>query len=156
MVLAHGALVEHDIPDDEDNADSRSRTRSRSRRSTIDQLVITPLGRLLSDLPVDLAIGRMLIMASLFRCSEPVLTLAAGMAVPSPLSSITSLRTSSEASGNLQQTRLQRAEALEAYESDNGDPFTVSNIFDEWIMVLLFLLDPFLFPALEWFLQNLH
>jgi HrpA-like RNA helicase len=45
---------------------------------------LTPMGRLLSNLPVDVSIGKILIMGSLFNQVESVLTLAAALSVQSP------------------------------------------------------------------------
>ena len=44
-----------------------------------DTLPLTALGTYLAKLPVDIHIGKMLIMGSLFKCIEPVLTLAAAL-----------------------------------------------------------------------------
>ena len=48
--------------------------------------VLTPLGFHLATLPVDARIGKMLIFAAIFRCLDPVLTIAASMSVRSPFS----------------------------------------------------------------------
>ncbi|VDD82699.1 unnamed protein product [Mesocestoides corti] len=93
-------------------------------RCNEDQVSITPLGRLLADLPVDLAIGRILIMASLFRLTEPVLNLAAGVAVQNPIGAARS-----------GESRLRQAEALQPFESDHGTPFMIADIFDEWVQM---------------------
>jgi HrpA-like RNA helicase len=45
---------------------------------------LTPMGRLLANLPVDVSIGKILIMGSLFNQVESVLTLAAALSVQSP------------------------------------------------------------------------
>ncbi|CAH8511183.1 unnamed protein product, partial [Schistosoma rodhaini] len=87
-------------------------------------LTVTPLGQLLSDIPVEFSIGRMLIMASLLRLTNPVLSLAAGMAIQCPLLPYTAF-------SGAEQTR--RIDALAEYESDHGDAFTLVNVFDEWI-----------------------
>jgi len=42
------------------------------------------MGKMLSKLPVDLLLGKMLIMGSLFYQIEPVLSLAAALSVQSP------------------------------------------------------------------------
>ncbi|XP_033630988.1 probable ATP-dependent RNA helicase DHX34 isoform X1 [Asterias rubens] len=83
---------------------------------------LTSIGRLLADLPVDVVIGKMLIMATVFKMIEPVLCIAASLSVQSPFTS-----------------RAHRdSEAMTArrpLESDHGDPFTLLNAFDEWIQV---------------------
>lgn len=45
---------------------------------------LTTVGRLLSRLPVDLPLGKMLLMGSLFHQVEPVLSLAAALSVQTP------------------------------------------------------------------------
>ncbi|KAK4469233.1 hypothetical protein MN116_006806 [Schistosoma mekongi] len=87
-------------------------------------LTVTPLGQLLSDIPVEFSLGRMLIMASLLRLVEPVLSLAAGMAIQCPLLPHTSFSGAEQA---------RRVDSLSEYESDHGDAFTLVNVFDEWI-----------------------
>ncbi|KAH8859715.1 putative ATP-dependent RNA helicase DHX34 [Schistosoma japonicum] len=73
-------------------------------------LTVTPLGQLLSDIPVEFSLGRMLIMASLLRLVEPVLSLAAGMAIQCPLLPHTAF-------SGAEQTR--RVDLLSEYESDH-------------------------------------
>ncbi len=45
---------------------------------------LTPLGFHLAALPVDVRIGKMMLYACIFRCLDPVLTIAAGMSLRSP------------------------------------------------------------------------
>jgi ATP-dependent RNA helicase DHX29 len=45
---------------------------------------ITPMGRLLSKLPTDVHLGKFLLMATLFRCLDPALTIAATLNSKSP------------------------------------------------------------------------
>ncbi|XP_050334370.1 ATP-dependent DNA/RNA helicase DHX36 isoform X1 [Bactrocera neohumeralis] len=45
---------------------------------------LTPLGMHLARLPVDPQIGKMLVMAALFRCMDPITTVAAGLSFKSP------------------------------------------------------------------------
>lgn len=45
---------------------------------------LTPLGRALSRLPVDISIGKMLLMGCVFQQIQPVLTMAAALSVQSP------------------------------------------------------------------------
>lgn len=42
------------------------------------QYNITPLGRILAHLPIHPQLGRMLLLGVLFRCIDPILTVAAG------------------------------------------------------------------------------
>lgn len=45
---------------------------------------ITPMGRLLSKLPTDVHLGKFLLTATLFRCLDPALTIAATLNSKSP------------------------------------------------------------------------
>lgn len=45
---------------------------------------ITPMGRLLSKLPTDVHLGKFLLIATLFRCLDPALTIAATLNSKSP------------------------------------------------------------------------
>nr|XP_014718516.2 probable ATP-dependent RNA helicase DHX34 isoform X1 [Equus asinus]XP_014718517.2 probable ATP-dependent RNA helicase DHX34 isoform X1 [Equus asinus]XP_044615936.1 probable ATP-dependent RNA helicase DHX34 isoform X1 [Equus asinus]XP_044615937.1 probable ATP-dependent RNA helicase DHX34 isoform X1 [Equus asinus]XP_044615938.1 probable ATP-dependent RNA helicase DHX34 isoform X1 [Equus asinus] len=83
---------------------------------------LTPIGSLLAQLPVDVVIGKMLILGSTFRLAEPVLTIAAALSVQSPFTR--------SAQGN-----PECAAARRPLESDQGDPFTLFNIFNAWVQV---------------------
>ncbi|CAL8468067.1 g7606 [Coccomyxa elongata] len=85
---------------------------------------LTPLGSVLSCLPVDVHIGKMLILGSVFHVIDPVLTIAAALSVQSPF-----LRLPSES--DAEGIRERRS----ALESQHGDPFTLLAVFDEWIKV---------------------
>ena len=83
----------------------------------------TPLGSLVSQLPVDIEVGRMLVVASILHqnCSLPAvldnsLTLAAALS----LSSHVFLREKSASS------------TVQEYDSPLGDLFTVLNIYNQW------------------------
>lgn len=45
---------------------------------------ITPMGRILSKLPMDVHLGKFLLIAALFRCLDPALTIAATLNGKSP------------------------------------------------------------------------
>jgi HrpA-like RNA helicase len=45
---------------------------------------LTPLGAILASLPVDIHIGKMLVLGSVLGCFEAVLTVAAALSVQSP------------------------------------------------------------------------
>ncbi|XP_051900606.1 probable ATP-dependent RNA helicase DHX34 [Pristis pectinata] len=81
---------------------------------------LTTVGKLLADLPVDVVIGKILILGSTFDLVEPVLTLAAALSLQSPF---------------LRQAGLECATARKPLESDQGDPFTLLNAFEEWLQV---------------------
>ncbi|KAM5145282.1 putative ATP-dependent RNA helicase DHX34 [Mantella aurantiaca] len=83
---------------------------------------LTPIGNLLAKLPVDVVIGKMLILGSLFSLVEPVLTVAAALSVQSPF-----LRS---ATNNPECTT-----ARKPLESEHGDPLTLLNVFNEWLQI---------------------
>ncbi|KAL3866336.1 hypothetical protein ACJMK2_043642 [Sinanodonta woodiana] len=86
------------------------------------QETLTPIGEMLSRLPVDVVIGKMLIMGSIFHMIDPVLSIAAAMSVQSPFTSRA-------------HTDHDAVAARKPLESEHGDPFTLLNAFDEWIKV---------------------
>ena len=51
-----------------------------------DANTITSLGVHLANLPLDVRLGKMMLYAVIFRCVDPVITLAATMSVKSPFS----------------------------------------------------------------------
>ncbi|XP_062968047.1 probable ATP-dependent RNA helicase DHX34 isoform X3 [Cynocephalus volans] len=83
---------------------------------------LTPIGSLLAQLPVDVVIGKMLILGSMFSLAEPVLTIAAALSVQSPFTR--SAQSSPECTA-----------ARRPLESDQGDPFTLFNVFNTWVQV---------------------
>ncbi|KAI7901054.1 P-loop containing nucleoside triphosphate hydrolase protein [Cokeromyces recurvatus] len=52
--------------------------------STDGQEILTPLGAHLSNLPVDVHIGKMILFGAIFRCLDPILTIAAALSFKSP------------------------------------------------------------------------
>ncbi|XP_053461455.1 probable ATP-dependent RNA helicase DHX34 isoform X2 [Nycticebus coucang] len=83
---------------------------------------LTPIGSLLSQLPVDIVIGKMLILGSMFSLAEPVLTIAAALSVQSPFT-------------RSAQSSPECVAARRPLESDQGDPFTLFNVFNTWVQV---------------------
>ncbi|KAJ8368672.1 hypothetical protein SKAU_G00087000 [Synaphobranchus kaupii] len=83
---------------------------------------LTSIGRLLSQLPVDVVIGKMLVLGSVFSLVEPVLTVAAALSVQSPY-----LRSA--------QHNPDCATARQPLYSNQGDPFTLLNTFNTWVQV---------------------
>ncbi|KAB0383074.1 hypothetical protein FD755_004991 [Muntiacus reevesi] len=83
---------------------------------------LTPIGSLLAQLPVDVVIGKMLILGSMFHLAEPVLTIAAALSVQTPFTRST-------------QSNPECAAARRPLESDQGDPFTLFNVFNTWVQV---------------------
>ncbi|XP_065511202.1 probable ATP-dependent RNA helicase DHX34 [Caloenas nicobarica] len=83
---------------------------------------LTPIGTLLAQLPVDVVVGKMLVLGVLFGLAEPTLTVAAALSIPSPL-----VRAA--------QPDPDRAAARRPLESPHGDPLTLLNLFNEWVQV---------------------
>ncbi|XP_043556057.1 probable ATP-dependent RNA helicase DHX34 [Chiloscyllium plagiosum] len=83
---------------------------------------LTAVGRLLAQLPVDVVIGKMLILACPFLLVEPVLSLAAALSLQSPFV-------------RLRQGEPDRSAARATLESEEGDPFTLLNAFEGWLQV---------------------
>lgn len=83
---------------------------------------LTSIGTLLAQLPVDVVIGKMLVLGSVFNLVEPVLTIAAALSVQSPF-----LRSS--------QQNPDCATARQPLHSNQGDPFTLLNTFNTWVEV---------------------
>ncbi|XP_077992529.1 putative ATP-dependent RNA helicase DHX34 [Glandiceps talaboti] len=83
---------------------------------------LTPIGKMLAQLPVDVVIGKMLIMGTVFHVIHPVLSISASLSVQSPFT-------------NKAYHDHNIASARQPLESDHGDPFTLLNSYDEWIQV---------------------
>ncbi|XP_072767032.1 probable ATP-dependent RNA helicase DHX34 [Anoplolepis gracilipes] len=83
---------------------------------------ITCIGKTLARLPVDITIGKMLIMGSIFHQVEPILSLAAALSIQTPFTN----RAYRDPECETSRKRL---------ESDHGDPITLLNAFKEWLEV---------------------
>ncbi|NXE15777.1 DHX34 helicase, partial [Lophotis ruficrista] len=81
---------------------------------------LTPIGNLLARLPVDVVVGKVLVLGALFELAEPALTLAAALSVQSPF-----LRPA--------HPNPDCAAARRPLESPHGDPLTLLNLFNEWV-----------------------
>ncbi|KAG7562714.1 hypothetical protein FFLO_01874 [Filobasidium floriforme] len=80
---------------------------------------ITPMGLLLSRLPVDVHLGKFLLFAALFRCLDPALTIAATLNSKSPF--ITPFGQESEADS-----------IRSSFKTGNSDFLTIVNVFSIW------------------------
>ena len=80
---------------------------------------LLPLGRVLALLPVDIPIGKILVLGCLFDTLQPIATIAAAVTVQSPFLRLPA--------GD-QRTALRR----ELFYSEHGDPFMVMNCFNAW------------------------
>ncbi|XP_073829965.1 probable ATP-dependent RNA helicase DHX34 [Musca autumnalis] len=83
---------------------------------------ITALGKSLSNLPVEITIGKMLLMGCVFPDVEKILTLAAVMSVQNPFT-------------NRAYTDPKCEEARAFLESDQGDIFTLLRAYHEWLLI---------------------
>ncbi|UJR09789.1 hypothetical protein I4U23_014016 [Adineta vaga] len=97
------------------------RLQEQAALSTID-CSLTSIGSMLARLPVDVSIGKMLIFACIFQYVNPILIMASALSIQSPFLSF--LQCDPE-------TITRRRPMM----SKHGDPFTLLNLFDEWIYV---------------------
>lgn len=89
-----------------------------------DHLQITLLGNALSNIPVDLTIGKILITSTVFGQIDSILALAAILSIQSPITQ-SSIR-------NTDANNLRKP-----MESSHGDPFSYLNFYKEWLGVKL-------------------
>jgi HrpA-like RNA helicase len=61
-----------------------TKAKGRSPERLLAPLTLTPLGRCLANLPLDVHLGKMLVMATLLDCLEPALTIAAALSYQLP------------------------------------------------------------------------
>ncbi|KAF8527986.1 P-loop containing nucleoside triphosphate hydrolase protein [Hysterangium stoloniferum] len=80
---------------------------------------ITPMGRLLSKLPTDVHIGKFLLIAAVFGCLDPALTIAAALNSKSPFVTPFGLEHDAD-------------KARRSFQSDNSDFLTIHNAFSSW------------------------
>ncbi|MCL4128290.1 UNVERIFIED_CONTAM: hypothetical protein GTU68_060897, partial [Idotea baltica] len=83
---------------------------------------LTSIGSLLSQLPLDVSLGKMLIMGSLFHQLGPVLSLAAAMSVQSPFT-------------NRAYRDPDCVVLNKSLQSNHGDPFTLLMAYREWLYI---------------------
>ncbi|XP_063238775.1 probable ATP-dependent RNA helicase DHX34 [Bacillus rossius redtenbacheri] len=83
---------------------------------------LTAMGGMLARLPVDISLGKMLIMGSLFHQVDPILSLAAALSVQSPFTNRSYRDPDCETS-------------RKELESDHGDPVTLLNALRGWLEV---------------------
>ena len=79
-------------------------------------------GRTLANLPVDVSLGKMLIMGTLFHQIDSVMALAAALSVQSPFTNDAFRNSDCVA-------------ARKNLDSDHGDPITLLNAYREWLQV---------------------
>lgn len=83
---------------------------------------LTSLGKVLASLPVDVHIGKIMVLGSLFHVSGPIVTMAAAMSVQSPFVRLPD----TEEGEAIKMNRKQ-------FHSPHGDPFSLMELFNEWI-----------------------
>merc|ERR1719305_792766 len=83
---------------------------------------LTIIGKTLANLPVDVNIGKMLIIGTLFHQVDSVLSLAAALSVQSPFT-------------NNAYKDQDCVAARRQLDSDHGDPITLLNSFREWLEI---------------------
>lgn len=80
---------------------------------------ITPMGRLLSKLPMEVHLGKILLFAALFKCLDPALTIVATLNSKSPFVTPFGFEAQAEA-------------AKKSFVVGNSDFLTIVNVFDSW------------------------
>jgi ATP-dependent RNA helicase DHX34 len=83
---------------------------------------ITNLGRVLSALPIDSVLGKMLVLGSISELLDPVLAIAACLSIQSPFT---------RASDSDSKVVSKKKELF----STHGDPFTLMNLFAKWLEI---------------------
>lgn len=80
---------------------------------------ITPMGHLLSKLPMEVHLGKVLLIAALFKCLDPALTIVATLNSKSPFITPFGLEDQADA-------------AKRGFAVGNSDFLTLVNVFDSW------------------------
>ncbi|OCF60762.1 DEAH box polypeptide 36 [Kwoniella mangroviensis CBS 10435] len=80
---------------------------------------ITPMGRLLSKLPMDVHLGKFLLVAAMMRCLDPALTIAATLNSKSPFVTPFGFEALAE-------------NAKKSFAVGNSDFLTIANVFDSF------------------------
>lgn len=94
------------------------------------------MGRLLSKLPTDVHLGKFLLIAALFRCLDPALTIAAALNSKSPFLSPLGL----EAEADRAKSSFRTGQVFDllllshAFNTQTGDSdfLTIHNAFNSW------------------------
>lgn len=84
---------------------------------------LTPLGKHLAQLPVDVRIGKMLIFGCILRCIDPILTVAAIMSLKSPF--VAPLDKRDEA-----------AKKMRSFASCDSDHLTAARAYTAWLRAI--------------------
>lgn len=91
---------------------------------------LTALGRHLSKLPVDVQVGRMILLGALLRCLEPVLVIAAALSHQSPFLSSVKKNDQKKRGGS---KRGKGVDGLKYFAEDSGsDHLALYNMYRNW------------------------
>lgn len=85
-----------------------------------DGVTVSSLGQLLSKLPVDVGLGKTLVLACVLGIADPTLILAAGMTVQSPFK-------------NQMGVQVGGTRPYDRFLSVEGDQFSLLNVFQAWM-----------------------
>ncbi|KAJ3394728.1 DEAH (Asp-Glu-Ala-His) box polypeptide 34 [Entophlyctis sp. JEL0112] len=88
--------------------------------ATCEQL--TPLGQILAILPMDVVLGKMLVLGASSDVVDAIVVMAAALSVPNPFVRVPPNRVDIE-------------ENRRSLQSDYGDSFTLMNLFSDWLKV---------------------
>ncbi|KAJ3354911.1 DEAH (Asp-Glu-Ala-His) box polypeptide 34 [Entophlyctis luteolus] len=88
--------------------------------TTCEQL--TPLGQILAILPMDVVLGKMLVLGASSDVVDAIVVMAAALSVPNPFVRVPPNRVDIE-------------ENRRSLQSDYGDSFTLMNLFSDWLKV---------------------
>jgi len=80
---------------------------------------LTPLGRILSEMPVDACVGKLLIYGVMLRCTDPILTIAASMSGKPPFISPQEERTEADAAHSKFHAKSHKSDHLMAVTAFN-------------------------------------
>lgn len=94
----------------------------KEQRALTEEEKITEIGRTLVNLPVELTIGKMLIIGSVFLQMDTTIVLSSALSIPSPYTN--------DAFRNFDMENLRKE-----LESDHGDSITLINLYREWLVM---------------------
>ncbi|KAJ3293509.1 DEAH (Asp-Glu-Ala-His) box polypeptide 34 [Rhizoclosmatium sp. JEL0117] len=83
---------------------------------------LTSLGKVLAILPMDVVLGKMLVLGSISDVVDAVIVMAAALTVPNPFVKVPD-------------NRVDITERRNSLQSELGDPFTLLNLFSDWLKV---------------------
>lgn len=99
---------------------------------------LTPMGRLLSKMPTDVHLGKFLLMATIFRCLDPALTIAASLNTKGPFARPFGLEQEADRARLVFKSGMSHPYVVptlfpdEDAPTDNSDFLTIHNAFSSW------------------------